>query len=66
MAACFNDVALIHNDDPVHFAQCRKTVRDGQTGLAFHYPLQCSLDCRLNLTVQCAGGLIKNQNRRVF
>ena len=66
MRALLDDLALIHDDNPVHPRDGRKPVRDGQHGFALHHPIERVLDQRFNLAIERACGLIQHQDRRVF
>ena len=66
MATFFSNAAIIQHQNPIHLGDCGQAMRDGDDGFALHHPVKRVLDRRLDLAVERAGGLIKDQNRCVF
>ena len=66
MRAFLDDVALVHDDQPVHRRDGRQPVRDGDHGLAFHQPVEVLLDRRLDLRIERRRRLVEDQDRRVL
>ena len=66
MGALLHQPALVHHQDLVRRQNGAQTVGDHQTGAALHHALQRLLDQRFALGVEVAGGLVQDQDARVF
>ena len=63
-AAC-DDTALIHDDDTVGFEHGGEPMRDDDRGAGAHQLFERFLHHALALGIECRGGLIEQQQRRV-
>ena len=57
---------LVHDQDQVRGQDGAQAVGDDDAGPPGHDPLQGILDQRFGFAVEVAGGLIENQDARVF
>ena len=66
MRTAFNDLAAAHNDDHVRVLDRGQTVGNGKDRTVAHDPVQRILHQTFGDVVQCAGGFVQNQYRRVL
>ena len=75
MAACreqglvcplLDDAAAVEHDEPVHAADCRQPMRDGDDRAPFHQFGELFLDRRLDLGIERRCRLVEDQDRRVL
>ena len=66
MAAAFGDTPFIEHDDLVGMGDRRQPVRDDQRRASLRYLRQRRLDFVLGAAVQRRGGLVQDQDRRIF
>ncbi|KPY99772.1 Transposase, family [Pseudomonas syringae pv. aptata] len=62
----FGDLAFLQNHQAIHACDGRQAVRDGDHGLALHQRLQALLNRRFDFRVECRGGFVHDQDRRVL
>ena len=65
MRSLLANFAVVQHDDVVGALNRRKPVRDDQRSAIAHHALNGLLDQLLSLSVDRAGGLIQNQQRRI-
>ena len=65
MIALFDDMPLIHDNDPVGRSDRRQTVSDDKGRAILHQFFECVLDQLLALRIQRRCGFIQQQYRRV-
>lgn len=66
MGAALDNLALIHDQDQVGFLDGCQAVSDHQGSTTLHDVVEGCLDMTLRLGIQRRGGLIEDQQRRVF
>lgn len=66
MASTLNDALAVDDDDLVGIPDGGETVGDGDGGAVSGELLQAFLDVAFTFIVQGAGGLIQDQDRRIF
>ena len=66
MRAGLDHRAIFQNDNPVGIQNGRQPVGDCDDRSAATGPLQSLLDFVLRFAVECAGGFVKKQDRRVL
>ncbi len=66
MFSAFSDLIIGHDENLIRVADRGETMRDRDGGAVCSQLFQTLLNPALTLIVQRAGGLIKNQDRRVF
>ena len=64
--ALFDDSAIVHYDDAIHFADCAQAVRDGDGGASGHQFVQGVLNQHFGLRIKAGSGFIQHQYRRVL
>ena len=52
MCSLFDDAALIEDDNAIHFAQGRESVRDRDDGFSLHEFVECPLDLHFAFAVE--------------
>ena len=62
MIAMFRDPTVLQHDDPVRVSDGREAMRDGQNGAFLHQAIDGLGDLGLALRVECARGLIQDQD----
>src|SRR5437867_5757827 len=60
-----HDPPVVHDDDSVSQLERSQPMRDEEGCPVAHELYEHLLDQRLALDVQCAGGLVQDQNRRI-
>src|SRR5919112_3732588 len=65
MASLLDDLSSVEHHDLVGISDRGQSVRNHEDRSALHQPLDRLLNQPLRLGVQCAGGLVQDENRRV-
>ena len=66
MCAMLGDAAMVEHDQAIHARDGGEPVRDRDHGLARHQGAEALLDRGLDLAVECGGGFVQHQDRRVL
>ncbi|MNF66900.1 hypothetical protein D3C84_487010 [compost metagenome] len=66
VGAALDDLALVHHQNQVGFFDGRQAVSDDQRGATFHDLVQRRLNMALGFGVEGRGGLVEDQQWRVF
>src|SRR5215831_936645 len=66
MGAFLDNVAVIEHDETVEAGDCREAMSDGDDRAPPHQPVELLLDRCLDLRIERRGGLVKDENGRVF
>src|SRR5215831_15865460 len=66
MGAFLDNVAVIEHDETVEAGDSRQPMGDGDDRAPPHQPVELLLDRRLDLRIERRGGLVEDQDRRVF
>src|SRR5690349_1041231 len=66
VGAALDDRAVLYREDDIGVSDRREAVRDGDRGSALDQGLERLLDDALTFGVQRRGGLVEDEDRRVF
>jgi len=66
MSALLDDFSIHQHKDPIRFFHRAEPMRDDDGGASLDETLKRGLERSLGLRIKCGGGLIKDEERRIF